>query len=144
MKEIVLKRGRDKSLARRHPWIFSGAIERTSGDAEPGETMAVRSAEGRFLAYAAFSPRSQIRARAWSFDEAASIDAAFMKASVQRAIAFRTRAVAADTDACRLVHGESDALPGLVIDRFQAYGQTHTTANDPFLEGGRPATVIFP
>jgi 23S rRNA (cytosine1962-C5)-methyltransferase len=80
--------------------------------------MAVRSAEGRFLAYAAFGPRSQIRARAWSFDEAASIDAAFMKSRVQRAIAFRTRPVIADTDACRLVHGESDALPGLVIDRY--------------------------
>jgi 23S rRNA (cytosine1962-C5)-methyltransferase len=118
VREIVLKAGREKSLLRRHPWIFSGAIERSSGDPEPGETVTVRSAQGRFLAQAAISPRSQIRARAWSFDEREVIDARFMQAALERAVAFRSAVLPADTDACRLVHAESDGLPGLVIDRY--------------------------
>ncbi len=114
-----MKPGREKSLLRRHPWIFSGAVERVDGGAaEPGETIAVRSAEGRFLAYAAYSPRSQIRARVWSFEERASIDPAFMRSAIERAIAYRARVVGTHTDACRLVHGECDALPGLVVDRY--------------------------
>ena len=119
MKQLVLKPGREKSLVRRHPWIFSGAVEDLDGGAAaPGETVRVRSAEGRFLAYAAYSPRSQIRARAWSFDETATIDRAFMHAAIERAIAYRARVVDRHTDACRLVHGECDALPGLVVDRY--------------------------
>jgi 23S rRNA (cytosine1962-C5)-methyltransferase len=118
VKQIVLKAGREKSLLRHHPWIFSGAIDRVSASAEPGETVAIRSAEGRFLAYAAISPRSQIRARAWSFDEGETIDADFMKSALERAVAYRSQVVGPDTDACRLVHAESDALPGLIIDRY--------------------------
>ncbi|MGH8667137.1 MAG: class I SAM-dependent rRNA methyltransferase [Burkholderiales bacterium] len=118
MKQIVLKAGRDKSLMRHHPWIFSGAIEHASGDAAPGETVAIRSAQGRFLAYAAVSPRSQIRARVWSFDEGEAIDARFMRSALERAVAFRSQVVGQDTDAYRLVHAECDALPGLVIDRY--------------------------
>jgi 23S rRNA (cytosine1962-C5)-methyltransferase len=117
VEQIVLKPGREKSLLRRHPWIFSGAIERES-NALSGATVAVRSAQGRFLAYAAYSPRSQIRARVWSFDESARIDAAFMRRAVVRAMDYRARVVDAATDACRLVHGECDQLPGLVIDRY--------------------------
>jgi 23S rRNA (cytosine1962-C5)-methyltransferase len=118
LKELILKQGREKSLLRQHPWVFSGAIERTKGAPESGETVAIRSARGAFLAYAAYSPQSQIRARAWSFDEAATVDAVFMAEAVQRAIRFRDRVMAPGSDACRLVHGESDGLPGLVIDRY--------------------------
>jgi 23S rRNA (cytosine1962-C5)-methyltransferase len=118
VRQIVLKAGRDKSLLRRHPWVFSGAIQHTSGNVGPGETIAVRSATGRFLAYAAASPHSQIRARAWCFDEREAVDAAFMQAMLERAVTFRSRILAADTDACRLVHGECDGLPGLVVDRY--------------------------
>jgi 23S rRNA (cytosine1962-C5)-methyltransferase len=114
-----LKPGREKSLLRRHPWIFSGAVERIEGrDAAAGETVAVRSAAGRFLAYAAYSPHSQIRARAWSFDERATIDAAFMQDALRRALDYRARVLGPDVDASRLVHAECDALPGLVVDRY--------------------------
>jgi 23S rRNA (cytosine1962-C5)-methyltransferase len=114
---LILKPGREKSLARRHPWVFSGAIERLEGEAGAGDTVAVRSHAGRFLGWAAHSPQSQIRARVWSFDEGETIDAAFFRARVGAAVARRT--VFADaTDAVRLIHGEADGLPGVVCDRY--------------------------
>jgi len=118
VKQIVLKAGREKSLARRHPWIFSGAIEHTIGSPASGETVLVRSSQGRFLAYAAYSPQSQIRARAWSFEQSDSIDAAFMAERIRRAVAYRAAVLRGAADGCRLVHAESDGLPGLVVDRY--------------------------
>jgi len=116
---IVLKRGRERSLKRRHPWIFSGAIERVQGDLKSGDTVPVRSADGQTLALAAWSPTSQIRARVWSFDPGASIDAAFFRARIEQAAAFRAALPAArHTNALRLVHGEADGLPGVVVDRY--------------------------
>ncbi|MDP1742887.1 MAG: class I SAM-dependent methyltransferase [Polaromonas sp.] len=115
MKSIRLREGKDRSLLRRHPWVFDGAIAR--GGADPGETVRVESHEGRFLAWAAFSPASKIRARAWSFDEAERIDAAFFIARIASAI--RARGLFdIQSDGLRLIHGESDGLPGLVVDRY--------------------------
>ena len=118
MKTLRLRAGREKSLLRRHPWIFDSAVAK--GGADPGETVRVESAEGRFLAWAAFSPTSKIRARAWSFEEAECIDAAFLNRRVAAAVLARSRFDIA-SDSCRLIHGEADGLPGLVVDR---YGQT--------------------
>ncbi|MBI5333576.1 MAG: class I SAM-dependent methyltransferase [Burkholderiales bacterium] len=115
MKTIRLREGKDRSLLRRHPWVFQGSIARGGGDA--GETVRVEAADGRFLAWGAFSPASQIRVRAWSFDEAERIDAAFFARRVQQAVALRSR-LAIDSDAVRLVHGEADGLPGLIVDRY--------------------------
>jgi 23S rRNA (cytosine1962-C5)-methyltransferase len=116
---IVLKRGREKSVNRRHPWIFSGAIERVDAEPKSGETVQVRSADGKPLALAAWSPQSQIRARVWSFDAASRIDAGFFRHRIERALALRSALSAQrHTNAMRLVHGESDGLPGLVVDRY--------------------------
>jgi len=116
---IVLKRGREKSLRRRHPWIFSGALERVEGTPASGDTVQVRSRDGETLALAAWSPESQIRARVWSFDASVRIDEAFLRARIERAVALRSALPAArHTNALRLVHGESDGLPGLVVDRY--------------------------
>ncbi len=114
---LVLKAGREKSLLRRHPWVFSGAIERIDGSAQAGDTVAVRTSAGAFLAYAAYSPQSQIRARVWSFDEGQRIDAGYFGDRVRTAVA-RRAGVAGATGAVRLVHGEADALPGVVCDRY--------------------------
>ena len=117
MNSLVLKKGRERSLRRRHPWIFSGAVEKASGKA--GETLEVRDAAGKFVARAAYSPKSQIRARVWSFDAAEQIDAAFFRNRVQKALALREGLPAArHTNALRLINGESDGLPGLVVDRY--------------------------
>jgi 23S rRNA (cytosine1962-C5)-methyltransferase len=115
MKTIRLKDGKERSLLRRHPWIFDSAIAK--GGADAGETVRVESHAGEFLAWAAFSPASRIRARAWSFDEGQRIDDAFFEATVQRAIAARTR-FDLPSDGVRLVHGESDGLPGCIVDRY--------------------------
>lgn len=115
MKVIRLKEGKERSLLRRHPWIFESAIAKGGGDA--GETVRVDSHDGRFLAWASFSPASKIRARCWSFQESQRIDAAFMAATVRQAVAARAR-FDIDSDSLRLVHGESDGLPGLIVDRY--------------------------
>lgn len=115
MKTIRLREGKERSLLRRHPWIFDSAIAKGGGDA--GETVRVEAADGRFLAWAAFSPASKIKARVWSFDEAQRIDAAFMGAAVKRSIAARAW-FDVQSNGIRLVHGESDGLPGLVVDRY--------------------------
>ena len=115
MKTIRLRAGKERSLLRRHPWIFESAIAK--GAADSGETVRVESHEGLFLAWAAFSPSSKIRVRAWSFDETQRIDASFFIAAVARAIRVRAR-FGIQSDGVRLVHGESDGLPGLIVDRY--------------------------
>jgi 23S rRNA (cytosine1962-C5)-methyltransferase len=89
------------------------------GKPAPGATVVVRARDGRFLARAAYSPQSQIRARVWSFDEAEPVDHAFFKRRVQRAIAHR-EAMIRDTGATRLIFGEADGLPGLIVDYYVA------------------------
>ncbi|MFG6430725.1 class I SAM-dependent rRNA methyltransferase [Roseateles sp. LYH14W] len=115
MKKVVIRPGKERSLVKRHPWVFESSIARGGGDA--GETVRVESADGAFLCWAAFSPQSQIRLRAWSFDEAERIDAAFFRRRIAKAIAMRRR-LAIASDAWRLVHGEADGLPGLIVDRY--------------------------
>ena len=115
MKSIRLKEGKERSLLRRHPWVFDGAIAR--GTADAGETVRVESHDGRFLAWAAFSPTSKIRARVWSFDEAERIDASFFIARIEAAMSARAL-FDIKSNGLRLIHGESDGLPGLVVDRY--------------------------
>ena len=114
---IVLKPGREKSLRHRHPWVFSGAVERVEGEPQSGETVSVVGRDGAFLARAAYSPASQIRARVWSFDARDEIDANFLRRQLTASIE-RRAALLHDGDALRLVHGESDGLPGFVADRY--------------------------
>jgi 23S rRNA (cytosine1962-C5)-methyltransferase len=118
LKSIHLKAGRDKSVRRGHPWIFSGAVERVDGTPEMGETVLVKAA-GQPVAVAAWSPHSQIIARVWSFDSKARIERPFFDASLRKAVAMRAALPAfGSTNALRLVHGESDGLPGLIVDRY--------------------------
>jgi len=115
MKTIQLRVGKERSLQRRHPWIFESAIAK--GGADSGETVRVQAHEGAFLGWAAFSPASKIRARMWSFDEAQRVDATFLIAACASAVRVRGR-FDINSDSMRLVHGESDGLPGLIVDRY--------------------------
>ncbi len=115
---VTLKAGREKSLRQRHPWIFSGAIERVEGNPATGTVVVVHSADGAFLASAAWSPQSQIRGRVWSFDARDTIDAEFLRRRVHRAVHARGPLLDGRHSGCRLVHGESDGLPGLIADRY--------------------------
>ncbi len=118
MPALTLKPGRERSLLRRHPWVFSGAIQRVDEGLEPGETVDILSAEGEFLGRGFYSPRSQIRARVWTFEDV-PVDEQFFRGRIRAALEMR-RAwnVAADTDAVRLVYAESDGLPGLIVDEY--------------------------
>ena len=118
MKKLILKPGREKSLKRKHPWVFSGAVARIEGDPQAGDTIEVRSADGEFLAVAAYSPHSQIRARVWDWRERV-IDGAFFRERIERAVRSRRALANGGTgDALRLIHGESDGLPGIIADRY--------------------------
>ncbi|MFZ0135405.1 MAG: class I SAM-dependent rRNA methyltransferase [Desulfobacterales bacterium] len=122
MKSVSLKPGREKSLHRHHPWIFSGAIDRIDPAAAPGETVRVLAADGSPLASGAISPQSQIRVRVWSFDPAEEIDPQFFARRLDRALQAR-RLLYPDSapSALRLVNSESDGLPGLIVDRYADY-----------------------
>ena len=113
---LILKSGREKSLKRRHPWVFSGAVANVTGEPESGETIEIDSSTGEFLAVAAYSPQSQIVARVWDWKQR-EIDAAFFHARIASALALRKHLLPA-SNAMRLVHAESDGLPGVVADRY--------------------------
>jgi len=118
MATVILKPDREESLKRRHPWIFSGAIERVEGAVQPGDTVDVCDHSGRFWARGALSTASQIAVRIWTFDRQESIDWDFFRDRLTRAIQARDFSAG---DAVRLVYGESDGLPGIIIDRYADY-----------------------
>jgi 23S rRNA (cytosine1962-C5)-methyltransferase len=144
MVDLLLKPGREKSLLRRHPWVFSGAVQQVYGnnilrqaqDVVPGETIDLRSSMGEFLARAAYSPQSQIRARVWTFDPHEQVDADFFRKRIRAAIQARATlgilttestentekkisvGSVVNSNAYRLVYAESDGLPGLIVDRY--------------------------
>jgi 23S rRNA (cytosine1962-C5)-methyltransferase len=116
---ITIRPGREKSLLRRHPWIFSGAIAQVSAGLQAGDTVRVVDSKGNFLAWAGYSPHSQIRARVWSWQEAEAIDLDFFHRRLARAIESRRLLPELhQAEALRLVHSESDGLPGLILDQY--------------------------
>jgi 23S rRNA (cytosine1962-C5)-methyltransferase len=121
MKRIRLHKGREASLNRRHPWIFSGAIKIPPDDQlpAPGETVLICNAAGEPLALAAWSAAPTIRARVWSFNPQDVVDDAFLRERLRLAIKRRGRLLASTSrTACRLVYGESDDMPGLIVDCY--------------------------
>jgi len=118
MASLILKQGREKSLIRRHPWVFSGAIHSVEGEPDSGATVDVLSFDRQFLARAAYSPTSQIRARVWTFEDV-PIDINFFRRKIRAAINIRQRLnIERDADAYRLIYAESDGIPGLIVDRY--------------------------
>jgi 23S rRNA (cytosine1962-C5)-methyltransferase len=130
MKSVILREGREKSLLRRHPWIFSGAIERVEGEPGSGDTVEIKSASGEWLARGSISPKSQITVRVWTFNAAEEIGPEFFRSRLELALEARGlfgRAAGFDRphpadegaqSALRLVNAESDGLPGVAIDRY--------------------------
>lgn len=120
--DVLLKKGREASLRRHHPWVFSGAIASIKGKPQAGDTVRVVSAGGETLGKAAWSPESQIRARMWTFASPQAqhlpVDAALIQQRIHRAIQRRQPLRSGQRTALRLVYGESDGLPGLVVDQY--------------------------
>lgn len=119
MTAVILKSGREKILRRRHPWIFSGAIEAVSGSPAAGATVEILSSQGERLGRGAFSPQSQIRVRIWSFEPDEEISPAFFRHRILQALQAREFLFSGTgTTAYRLINAESDGLPGLIVDRY--------------------------
>ena len=118
MPALILKAGREKSLLRRHPWIFSGAVQHVDGEPVYGTTVDLLSSNKQFLARGSYSPNSQIRARVWTFEDA-PIDADFFRQKIQLAIDTRQKLNLENlSNAQRLIYAESDGIPGLIVDRY--------------------------
>jgi 23S rRNA (cytosine1962-C5)-methyltransferase len=122
MSAVILKPGREKSLLRRHPWVFSGAIGTVEGEPGPGDTVEIVASDGKSLGRGAYSPHSQITIRVWSFDPNEKITPAFFNSRLERAIAYRSLMLKSKSrSAYRLVHAESDGLPGIIIDHYEDF-----------------------
>jgi 23S rRNA (cytosine1962-C5)-methyltransferase len=122
MYEIQLKPGRERSVLKRHPWIFSGAISKLNGQPEAGATVEVMSSDGNWLARAFYSPHSTIRARIWTWNRNERIDSDFFQKRLREAIRARKNlANDPSTSAYREVHAESDGIPGLIVDRYNDF-----------------------
>jgi 23S rRNA (cytosine1962-C5)-methyltransferase len=118
-KAIILKPGREKSVLRRHPWVFSGALKEVVGSLSDGDVVPVYSAENQFLAQIAYSHTSQIAGRIWTFSETDKVDVSFLRARISAAVQYRSQlGLKSITNAVRIVHAESDGIPGLVVDQY--------------------------
>ena len=124
---VRLRAGKERSLRRRHPWVFSGAVERVEADPANGSTVRVVAADGAFLGWGAFSSESQIRVRMWSFDESHRVDGALIADRIVGAAARRSH-LHHETNAMRLVFAESDLLPGVIIDRYDSVAVLELTS----------------
>lgn len=127
--KLYLAPGKEHSLQRQHPWVFSGAIRKATGQPEEGEVVEVYSSKGDFLAMGHYAPGS-IAVRVFSFEQITP-DYSFWKRKVEQAYAYRQRLGLTnnpDTDVYRLVYAEGDGVPGLIVDFYKdtAVVQTHS------------------
>lgn len=122
MPSIKLKRGRDKSFSRKHPWIFSGAIDSVKDINVNGETVDIISSDGKLLGYGSYSKQSQISVRVLSFNPEDKIGKDFILHRAENAIQFRKQIFNNEsTNSYRVINAESDSVPGLVVDKYADY-----------------------
>ncbi|WP_316830554.1 class I SAM-dependent rRNA methyltransferase [Pedobacter aquatilis] len=118
MVEIILKKGKEKAAIQRHPWVFSGALEKVKGKPEDGEVVKVFAFDNEFLAYGYFNSNSRVAVRLLEWDESQTIDKKWYQNRLQQAIASRQFILSEETNTCRLVFSEADFLPGLIVDQY--------------------------
>src|SRR5512136_2805342 len=115
---VILKRGREKSMLRGHPWVFSGAVAKVEGGLSPGDAGEVYSSEGQFLGLGHLNPRSQIIVRVLT-QKKEELGESFFRERISRAAALREDWSRGRTNAYRVINGEGDFLPGLIVDRYR-------------------------
>ena len=119
--KVYLKTKREHSVLRKHPWVFSGAIERVEGNAAPGDIVSVHSSSGQLLGFGGYSPDSQIRIRMWSFGSE-PFDVARLRDRIHACVGARRRLIESGrTNAVRLINAEADGVPGCVADRYGSF-----------------------
>jgi len=120
--QIILAKGKEKALKRRHPWIFSGAVSKVKGEPAAGDTVDIMSAGGEWLASGSYSPESQIRVRVWHYDRGVDIDQTFFEKRIKQAQSLRDELIEEKgLTGYRLIAAESDSLPGITIDRYNNF-----------------------
>lgn len=118
---VIIKTGAEKSVHRKHPWLFSGAVEKIKGSPGSGDTVIVQSSNGADLCVGAYSPSSQIRIRIWDFNPYECIDGSFFEKRIEQAVDARSNLACTQTNAYRLINSENDGLPGLIVDHYDNY-----------------------
>ncbi|WP_421942053.1 class I SAM-dependent rRNA methyltransferase [Pedobacter sp.] len=118
MVEIILKRGKEKAAIQRHPWVFSGALEKVKGKPEDGDVVKVFAFDGEFLAYGYFNGNSRVAVRLLEWNEDQIINQSWYQNRLNQAIAARVSILNEQTNTCRLVFSEADFLPGLIVDKY--------------------------
>lgn len=118
MIDVILKKGKEKAAVLRHPWIFSGAIDKIKGNPANGEIVTVRSAEKEFLAYAYYNDQSRVALRLLEWDENTTVDKGWYAQKIKSALASRSHVLNKETNTCRLIFSEADFLPGLIVDQY--------------------------
>jgi 23S rRNA (cytosine1962-C5)-methyltransferase len=122
MVEVILKKGKEKAALQRHPWIFSGAIDKVKGSPQNGTVVRVLAANADFLAYGYYNENSRVAIRLLEWDQDKTIDKSWYQQKIQTAIAARKHVLKnGDTNTCRLVFSEADFLPGLIVDQYANY-----------------------
>ncbi|GAB2699409.1 23S rRNA (cytosine(1962)-C(5))-methyltransferase RlmI [Mucilaginibacter koreensis] len=121
MVEVILKKGKEKAVLQRHPWVFSGAIERVKGKPVNGEIIKLNDTQGRFLAYGFYNHESRVAVRLLEWDEAVAVNESWFRNKVATAIASRSYILNDQTNTCRLIFSEADYLPGLIADKYGDY-----------------------
>ena len=122
MPSVTLKKSADSFIKRKHPWIFSGAIEKVEGNLSNGETVQIFTSDKKLVGLGSFSPSSQIRVRVWTFNPEEKIDSDYFRNKIEQAKSFREKIVnIKTTNAYRIINSESDGLPGLIVDCYGEY-----------------------
>ena len=118
MNEVFLKKGKEKAVLQRHPWVFSGAIERVKGKPENGEIVKTLNSKGEFLAYGFYNNQSRVAVRLLEWNDAVFIDEKWWRERIATAVNNRKGVLNEQTNTCRLIFSEADFLPGLIVDKY--------------------------
>jgi len=120
MIEVILKKGKEKAVLQRHPWVFSGAIERVKGKPANGDIVRLTDAKGGFMAYGFYNDQSRVALRLLEWDENVPVNDDWFRNKVAAAVAGRKELLAdGTTNTCRLIFSEADYMPGLIVDKYE-------------------------
>jgi 23S rRNA (cytosine1962-C5)-methyltransferase len=122
MMEVILKKGKEKAVLQRHPWLFSGAVERVVGKPANGDIVRLLDAKGAFMAYGFYNDQSRVALRLLEWDENTEVNEQWFRDKVASAVKSRSDILASGlTNTCRLIFSESDYLPGLIVDKYAGH-----------------------
>ncbi|HEX8019937.1 class I SAM-dependent rRNA methyltransferase [Mucilaginibacter sp.] len=121
MIDVILKKGKEKAVLQRHPWVFSGAIEKVKGKPANGDVVQLLNAQGEFMAYGFYNDQSRVTLRLLEWNKDVQVDEAWFREKVATAVKSRDSILATGTNTCRLIFSESDYLPGLIVDKYAGH-----------------------